>query len=375
MRRRLATILTVLVLPAAALAQTSDTPAPGDWPRYARDLSGALFAADADRHQATSSSSSPPGVPPAPRRRRERCRRHGADRDRRRDVPADRQRGGRARGRQRQGDLAPSGQRASVRRAVTYWPGDGAIGPAHLLFDRREHHRARSEDRRTRHQLRRRRRVEDRRHALPLSADGLQQRPGHRREHRRDAARRSGDSRAYDARTGQKLWEFHTVPQPGEVGHETWLDDGWKGRSGTNMWVWYTTVDRATGTSTCRSAALRPTTTAATGRGANLFGNSIVAVDAETGKYKWHFQTDPPRPVGLGSAGAAGAVRHQRRTARRSPRSPRPASLASCTSSTATPASRCSGSRSARSPRATCPAKWYIADPADPGQARRSSIA
>src|SRR5262249_55274267 len=45
-----------------------------------------------------------------------------------------------------------------------------------------------------------------------------------------------GDTRAFDARTGAKLWEFHSVPRPGEKGHETWLDDGWKERSGVNNW-------------------------------------------------------------------------------------------------------------------------------------------
>ena len=55
-----------------------------------------------------------------------------------------------------------------------------------------------------------------------------------------------GDSRAYDARTGRKLWEFHSVPRPGEPGHETWLNDGWKERSGVNVWGWYMTVDEAT---------------------------------------------------------------------------------------------------------------------------------
>jgi glucose dehydrogenase len=101
----------------------------------------------------------------------------------------------------------------------------------------------------------------------------------------------TGDSRAYDARTGAKLWEFHSVPRPGELGHETWLDDGWKGRSGVNVWGWYMTVDEPRGIvyMTFGSAAAnyyggdRP--------GANLFANSVVAVDAVTGKYKWHFQT------------------------------------------------------------------------------------
>jgi quinoprotein glucose dehydrogenase len=101
----------------------------------------------------------------------------------------------------------------------------------------------------------------------------------------------SGDSRAYDARTGQKLWQFHTVPQPGEVGHETWLDDGWKERSGTNMWIWYTTADPETDTIYMTIGGPSPNYYGGDRPGANLFGNSIVAVDSETGKYKWHFQT------------------------------------------------------------------------------------
>ncbi|MCB5426433.1 PQQ-binding-like beta-propeller repeat protein [Altererythrobacter sp. CC-YST694] len=101
----------------------------------------------------------------------------------------------------------------------------------------------------------------------------------------------SGNSRAFDARTGQKLWEFNTVPQPGEVGHETWLDDGWKGRSGTNMWVWYTTADPKTDTIYMTIGSPSPNYYGGDRPGNNLFGNSIVAVDAQTGKYKWHFQT------------------------------------------------------------------------------------
>ena len=54
-----------------------------------------------------------------------------------------------------------------------------------------------------------------------------------------------GNTRAFDARTGAKLWEFHTVPQPGEPGHDTWLNDGWKDRSGTNVWGWYLTLDES----------------------------------------------------------------------------------------------------------------------------------
>jgi len=100
-----------------------------------------------------------------------------------------------------------------------------------------------------------------------------------------------GDTRAFDAVTGKKLWTFHTVPRPGEVGHETWLNDGWKGRSGTNVWIWYMTVDEKTGTLYMPVGGPSPNYDGTTRPGANLFGNSVVAVDAETGKYKWHFQT------------------------------------------------------------------------------------
>jgi glucose dehydrogenase len=101
----------------------------------------------------------------------------------------------------------------------------------------------------------------------------------------------SGDTRAYDARDGKKLWEFHTVPRPGELGHESWLDDGWKSRSGVNIWGWYMTVDEQ------RNILYMPVAGPAANYwggdrpGSNLFANSMVAVDATTGKYKWHFQT------------------------------------------------------------------------------------
>src|SRR5690606_20357434 len=58
----------------------------------------------------------------------------------------------------------------------------------------------------------------------------------------------AGNSRAFDARTGEKLWEFNTVPQPGEVGHESWSGDGGRERSGTNMWICYTPAHPATDT-------------------------------------------------------------------------------------------------------------------------------
>jgi len=100
-----------------------------------------------------------------------------------------------------------------------------------------------------------------------------------------------GDTRVYDARDGKKLWEFHTVPRPGEFGHDTWLDDGWKNRSGTNIWGWYMTVDEQRNTLYMPVAGPAANYWGGDRPGANLFANSIVAVDATTGKYKWHFQT------------------------------------------------------------------------------------
>jgi quinoprotein glucose dehydrogenase len=99
-----------------------------------------------------------------------------------------------------------------------------------------------------------------------------------------------GDIRAFDARTGQQRWRFHTVPRPGEFGHETWEGDGWKNRGGANAWSGLT-VDESRGLvfAGLGSAAFdfyggdRP--------GDNLFGNSTIALDARTGQRKWHFQT------------------------------------------------------------------------------------
>src|SRR5438552_3697079 len=57
-----------------------------------------------------------------------------------------------------------------------------------------------------------------------------------------------GTTRAYDDRTGAKVWEFHSVPQAGETGNDTWPADGWKDRTGANNWGFYMTVDTERGT-------------------------------------------------------------------------------------------------------------------------------
>jgi glucose dehydrogenase len=100
-----------------------------------------------------------------------------------------------------------------------------------------------------------------------------------------------GNTRAYGARTGARLWEFHSVPQPGETGHETWEGDSWKDRSGVNNWGFSLTVDAAR--DIVYTVFGGPDTNYWGGdrKGNNLFANSVVALDGSTGKLKWYFQT------------------------------------------------------------------------------------
>jgi quinoprotein glucose dehydrogenase len=116
----------------------------------------------------------------------------------------------------------------------------------------------------------------------------------------------AGDTRAYDARTGAKVWEFHSVPRPGETGHETWSGEEWKDRSGANNWGFYMTVDAERGILYTTLGSVSSDFYGADRKGDNLFGSSLVALDANTGKLKWHFQVVhhdiwdmdlPPGPV------------------------------------------------------------------------------
>ena len=99
-----------------------------------------------------------------------------------------------------------------------------------------------------------------------------------------------GNPRAFDVRTGAKLWEFQTVPRAGEPFNETW-GDGWEGRGGTNMWAFAAPIDAALGLAYLPIAGPAANYYGGDRPGNNVFANSIVAVDARTGEYKWHFQT------------------------------------------------------------------------------------
>ena len=100
----------------------------------------------------------------------------------------------------------------------------------------------------------------------------------------------AGNPRAFSARTGKKLWEFQTVPLPGQPFHETW-GEGWKGRSGTNMWAFSAPVDEARGLIYIPISSPSPNYWGGSRPGNNVFGNSLVALDLKTGKHRWHFQT------------------------------------------------------------------------------------
>ncbi len=116
-----------------------------------------------------------------------------------------------------------------------------------------------------------------------------------------------GDIRAFDVRTGQKIWTFHTIPQPGEAGYSSWAPANPRQRlGGANAWAGMA-IDRK------RGIVYVPTGSAAydfyggNRKGDNLYANCLLALDAATGKRLWHFQfvhhdiwdRDPPAPPNL----------------------------------------------------------------------------
>ena len=99
-----------------------------------------------------------------------------------------------------------------------------------------------------------------------------------------------GHIRAYNLHTGEREWIFHTIPYPGEKGYESWPEEAWKTAGGNNSWAGMS-LDVE------RGIVYAPTGSPAfdhngfNRHGDNLFGNSVLALDARTGKYLWHFQT------------------------------------------------------------------------------------
>ena len=131
-----------------------------------------------------------------------------------------------------------------------------------------------------------------------------------------------GHLQAFDVRTGKLVWVFHTIPQPGEFGYETWPKDTWKNTDvgGANNWAGMA-IDRQ------RGILYVPTGSAAfdfyggNRKGQNLFANCLLALDARTGKRLWHYQfvhhdiwdRDFPSPPNLVTLTKTGSDGHSRK--------------------------------------------------------------
>jgi len=98
-----------------------------------------------------------------------------------------------------------------------------------------------------------------------------------------------GHIRAYDVRTGKQKWMFHTVPQPGELGYDTWPKDAYKTAGGCNAWSGLS-IDRKRGILFAATGAASFDFHGGERIGQNLFSNCVIAIDAATGKYIWHYQ-------------------------------------------------------------------------------------
>ncbi|MEQ1586168.1 MAG: PQQ-binding-like beta-propeller repeat protein [Cyclobacteriaceae bacterium] len=111
---------------------------------------------------------------------------------------------------------------------------------------------------------------------------------GHRVAESADAA--PGHIRAFDVRTGELKWMFRTIPRPGEVGYDTWEDpDAWKKFGGANNWAGMS-LDEERGIVYVPTGSIGGDFYGGIRKGQNLFGNSLIALDAATGTYKWHYQ-------------------------------------------------------------------------------------
>jgi quinoprotein glucose dehydrogenase len=99
----------------------------------------------------------------------------------------------------------------------------------------------------------------------------------------------AGDVRAWDMHTGKLAWTFHSVPGEGEKYNDTWARNSWKNRSGVNVWG-FITVDAQRGIVYMPFGAPSVDQYGGDRAGDNLFSTSVVAADANTGKYLWHFQ-------------------------------------------------------------------------------------
>lgn len=105
-----------------------------------------------------------------------------------------------------------------------------------------------------------------------------------------DANAAPGHVRAYDVRTGERKWIFHTIPHPGDPGYDTWPDkDAWKKLGGANSWAGMS-LDEKKGIVYVPTGTVSGDFYGGIREGQNLFGNSLIALNAADGKYLWHYQ-------------------------------------------------------------------------------------
>lgn len=98
-----------------------------------------------------------------------------------------------------------------------------------------------------------------------------------------------GDIRAFDARTGELQWQFHTIPHPGEPGYETWPQDAWTLLGGANSWAGMA-LDAERGLVYVPTGSASFDFYGGNRPGDNLYANSLICLNAETGEHVWHFQ-------------------------------------------------------------------------------------
>ncbi|HEY7235033.1 MAG TPA: pyrroloquinoline quinone-dependent dehydrogenase [Gemmatimonadaceae bacterium] len=98
-----------------------------------------------------------------------------------------------------------------------------------------------------------------------------------------------GDIRAYDVTSGALRWSFHTIPHPGEPGYETWPPDAWKIAGGVNAWSGVT-LDKRRAMVFVATGSASYDFWGGNRLGDDLYANSVIALDARTGKYIWHYQ-------------------------------------------------------------------------------------
>ena len=99
-----------------------------------------------------------------------------------------------------------------------------------------------------------------------------------------------GHIRAFDVHTGEQKWMFKTIPHPGEIGYDTWPKEAYKKSGGANVWAGFS-LDEERGIVYCPTGSASFDFYGGDRHGDNLFANCILALDAATGTYKWHYQT------------------------------------------------------------------------------------